>query len=115
MNPYRDEFSLVLSGKSFLLRPTFEALAEMEGDTGVDLLALATRLSTGAVGLKLCAAVVAAGIRGAGGSVPRDLGQMILKEGVVSVLKQLSGWLAGVFAGDTDSASAGADSYPKEA
>jgi len=115
MNPYRDEFLLVLSGKTFRMRPTFDALAQMEGETGVDLLALATRLSSGEVGLKLCAAVVAAGIRGAGGTVPRDLGQMILAEGIVSVLKQLSGWLAGVFSGDTDSASAGADNSPKEA
>lgn len=113
MNPYRDEFALTLSGKTFRLRPTFEALAEMEGETGVELLALATRLSGGKVSLKLASAVIAAGIRGAGGSVPRDLGELALKEGIVSVLQQLSCWLAGVFAGDKD-APAEVDSTKKD-
>jgi len=87
----------------------------MEGTTGVELLALAQRLAGGTVTLAIAVAMIGAGIRGAGGKVPPDLGDLVLREGILSVLRQISGWLAGVFAGDTADAVAEYETDPKKA
>lgn len=101
MNPYRDESTLTMCGQRFVLRPTFQALAEMEGATGVDLVSLAMRLQSGMIGVGMIHAIISAGIKGAGNEVPADLGNLILRAGITKVLPQLVQWISGVFAGES--------------
>lgn len=100
MNAYRDETQLALNGQVVVLRPTFAALAEMESASGYELLELARRAATGNLSLQQLTAIVAAGIRGAGGSVPDNLGDGILRTGLIDVLQNVNKWLAAVFAGE---------------
>ena len=94
MNPYRDEVSIKLAGQCIVVRPTFAALAEMEGRTGIPLLDLVVRMESRKINLLMIKAVIEAGIRGAGGVVPDNLGELILREGLVSSIASLrAGWL----------------------
>lgn len=101
MNPYRDDLVIELAGRGVKLRPTFEALAEMEGALGFGVVELCAKFSRGQITLKQLVAVVAAGIRGAGGTVPDDLGQLVLRAGMVTVMQAASRWLVGALSGDS--------------
>ena len=66
VNSERGEFSLVLDGERFGLRPTFEALSEIEAETGRGLIelaqaALAGKLITSELGMIACAFIRAWG------------------------------------------------------
>ena len=100
MNPYRDEVALVLGAQRFVLRPTFEALAEMEGVLGLGLLEMCGQLSRGKITLRQLVALVAAGIKGGGGVVPDNLGQLILTQGSVAVLGVVGPWLSAALSGE---------------
>lgn len=102
MNPFRDESSITLGSQRYVLRPTFEALAQIEGETGLPILELASRFSKGKVGTREITAIISAGIRGAGGQVPGDLGELIMRAGLVEVIGLASLWLTGALSGEGD-------------
>lgn len=102
MNPYRDEYRLVLNKKDYVLRPTFEALAEMEGMTGIELVPLALKFQKAQVSLSTLKAVIMAGLKGAGQPVPDDLGALILKAGLANIILEIGQWLVSVFDGDKE-------------
>lgn len=109
MNPYRDEIALVLGGQSYVLRPTFAALAEMEGALGVGLIELCGLISRGKLTLRQLVAVVSAGIKGGGGTVPADLGGLVLAFGFIPVLQLVGSWLTGALSGEAGAADEAAD------
>lgn len=57
-NPHRGEVEVTLGGKSYVLRPTFEAMAAIERVTGTRLLPLARRFGELDFGLVDIAAII---------------------------------------------------------
>lgn len=96
----RGEISLVLAGASFMLRPSFGALMALEAELGMGLLSLAKRFANGDFSLGELAAVISAGIKGAGGEVPSDLGDRIAREGVARLAMPIGAFLAAALTGE---------------
>jgi hypothetical protein len=71
-NPHRGEVAVTLAGTTYVLRPTFAAIAAIETATGAGVYALAERLHAmlrsepgPGIGAKDVAAILAAGMAGA--------------------------------------------------
>lgn len=96
----RGEILLVLAGASYVLRPSFGTLLALEGDLGLGLLALARKFAAGDFTLSELAAVIGAGIKGAGGNVPENLGEMIARQGVASLATPIGAFLAAALTGE---------------
>ena len=52
MNKARGEVTLSLGDRDWVLRPTFQALCEIESELGEGLIALVRRLAAGSVGVR---------------------------------------------------------------
>ena len=65
-NPERGEVTVRLGGEDHVLRPTFQALCEIEAATGEKLVPLVQAFAAGRYGARDLAIVVTAGLRGAG-------------------------------------------------
>ncbi|MEK9211718.1 GTA-gp10 family protein [Sphingomonas sp. 2378] len=110
----RGETTLVLDGETLGLRPSFEAIEEIELtlDRGlVDIArdAIDLKLKLGAVAQIVCALVRAfgraTGNKGAAGANPKRIGRLILESdgGMLIAQKQLSGLLSVAVTGGYDS------------
>ena len=72
-NPQRGEVALRIDGRERVMRLTLGALAELEGHMGAgSLLGLAEKFETGGVSARELIALLAAGIRGAGGEISEE-------------------------------------------
>jgi Phage tail tube protein, GTA-gp10 len=100
MNSARGEIELCLAGARFVLAPSFAALLALEAELQTGLVALAKRFIDGQLTLADLQAVIAAGIRGAGGDVPKNLGELIVEEGVANVAQPLTGFLEAALSGN---------------
>jgi hypothetical protein len=95
-NAYRGEHTLDLGGKTYKLRPTYDAIVEMEDGTGLSLVDLTRRADRH--GLKLGeAAKVATALIKAGASDPltaavsaERIGELIYEQGLISVVIRLT-------------------------
>ncbi len=88
-NPHRGEIELTLGAKRRTLRPTFEALAEIESRTGLTMGELAGRALTGELGVAHVAVIVWAGIRAVeGDEAPTllEVGEAVVSDGYSSFL-----------------------------
>ena len=94
------EVMVTLGGQVYALRPTFGALMALEKEHGTGLLTLARRFAEGAFTLEDCVAVVAAGIRGAGGVVPPNLAELVFAVGIQSVAVVIAHFLKGALTGE---------------
>lgn len=101
-NRHRGEEELRLAGRGYILRPTFQALAEIEDEIGEPLLALADRVLAGRVGTKDVLAMVRAGIRGGGAEPPADLEGELLAAGLLAVTAQAMRWFRAAIFGDPE-------------
>jgi len=81
----RGEFAVVLGGETFVLRPTFKALAEMEQRAGCGLLALANRFHQQVFTLRDMLAVLGPGIAAGGRTPPDNLGELVVAANVIDV------------------------------
>lgn len=105
MNRLRGEITLVLPAATLTLRPTFAALAEIEGKTGHALITLARRLTQGEATLVELQAIIVAGLRGAGAPVPADLPAQMTACGVLPLTEPLLEFLIGALNGTSDGTS----------
>lgn len=116
-NKHRGDVPVTLKvggkAKQFTLRPTFEALAECEEETGLELPALFQSVLTFRLGIKRTAAVLAAGLRASGepATVERA-GDMLADTGLSEVHAPvarflLSGLTGGQKLGEADAAKLG--------
>jgi hypothetical protein len=86
-NPHRGEVPVVLGGRERVLRPTFQALAEIESKTGKTLQQLIALGMGAALGLSDTTAIITAGLRGAGESVLEPaVGPEIVEAGLQSMI-----------------------------
>jgi hypothetical protein len=105
-NEQRGEATIMLGGAEYTLRPTFDALAEMEQKTGSSIVTLMQRFlredqgGTFSFSAGDVRAVIAAGIRASGTPVPTNLGELILKAGLFKAADRASFFLAYALAGE---------------
>jgi hypothetical protein len=86
VNQHRGEVSVTLRGKTYTMRPTFQALAEMERQTGIGTIDLANRFIQKRYGIFEMAAVITAGLKGAGEpAVIEKVGNMVFEAGAVNL------------------------------
>lgn len=98
------EISLALAGTSFVLKPSFATLMALEAATGTGLITLARKFASGEFTLAELAALLKAGIEGAGGQAPDNLGELVASEGVANVAAVLSRFLTQALAGEVPKA-----------
>lgn len=120
-NKYRGELEVSLNGKSYLLRPTFEALVEFEdkaGMTAYEAIRLVTERN--AAPMKSVAGAFWAGIKAAwapdGGRCPSygEVGAMIQREGLANLLVPYLQFLTNALSSDNDLKQAAAESKAVE-
>ena len=99
-NPHRGEVALTLGGRSFALRPTFAAIAEIETRCGQGLVALARRLTAGDIRVSDFAVIITAGLKAAGEPARYDkVGELVLEEGVGALAPAVGEFLRQAIAG----------------
>jgi len=82
-NKERGEMEIKISGGTYLMRPTFSCLCEIEDRAGVGLQAVAGKVMDGNLGIRDIVAIIYGGLVGSG-SNPfgyDELGDIIAKEG----------------------------------
>lgn len=84
-NPQRGDVEIVLDGEAHMLRPSFQAICEIEAVTGLSTFALTRTLIARDVKVRDVAVVVAAGLKAAGAEgVKLDIvGGMLMRAGVM--------------------------------
>lgn len=100
MNIQRGEITLHVGDAALTLRPTFAALAEIEGKTGQSLITLAKKLTNGEATLHELQAIIVAGLRGANEPAPADLPQRMAETGVLPLVEPLLTFLIGALTGE---------------
>lgn len=106
-NPHRGEVEIELDGKRFVMRPTFQAIAEIEQQTGTGLIALLHRMTDGSLRVSDLAVIVAAGLRAAGEPASRDkVGSLLLQDGLEKTLAPASQFLMNAVTGGKAEATA---------
>ncbi len=104
-DPKRGDIEIELVTKAgqrrgFVLRPSFEAIVEIEEQTGRSIFALARRIAKAELGHHEVACVVGAGLKAAGETVSYDaVGEMMLRTGLADVLPVVGEFLAKVLGG----------------
>ncbi|QEX18493.1 hypothetical protein FRZ44_38000 [Hypericibacter terrae] len=100
-NPERGEVAITLDGRRFVMRPDFEHLVEMEVRTGVGLVELTRRIASGKYGVRDMAAIVTAGLKGAGEERAdfAKVGAMILADGLTSLVDPVNQFLINAITG----------------
>jgi hypothetical protein len=85
-NKARGEMDLILGGERYTMRPSFEAIAEIEDLTGKGLLALAIKLGEGNGTTKEMAAVIYSGLKGAGSKLSfEEVGEKVIRAGITKL------------------------------
>lgn len=87
-NKERGEVVVVLAGREYVMRPTFEALAQIEGRLGVGIVSLLRSISAGQFGVRDFAAVIHAGIDAGPDRGPSyaEVGRLAAAEGLMGLL-----------------------------
>lgn len=103
-NPEQGEVELRLwtaeGGRAFILRPTFEAMVEIERQTGLGLLALARKTTAFELGFGEATAIVTAGLKAAGeGASYGKVGEMVFKTGLTEVIPAITAFLSAALSG----------------
>lgn len=100
MNKHRGEVEIMLDGKAYVMRPTFEAMAEIEAKTGHGMLYLATRTAEGDIGITEAAMIITAALRAAGEpATVETVGPMIFRTGLIKVLAPVGEYLTNALTG----------------
>ena len=102
-NPHRGEVEITLAGKTWTMRPTFQALCEIEDKTGAELTTLARQIWDGEGSVKATAIIVSEGIRACHANGPdlNAVGEAIVSEGLNSVLEPVVLYLVAAITGST--------------
>lgn len=103
-NPQRGEVAIAIDGRDHVMRLTLGVLAELEERLEArSLLALAERFESGGVSSAELIALLAAGIRGGGGSVTeQELASACIDGGAVGAMKAAMLLLSRTFQPVTD-------------
>jgi len=97
-NPHRGETSIVIGGRSYVLRPSFEALVAAEEELG-SLFALVERASEGQLSIAQMAALVWHCLPAAERPERRTVGDALLEMGLIKATQPVRTILAQVLKG----------------
>lgn len=78
LNPQRGDVKIMLAGQEYIMRPSFEAVASIEGRLDIGILGVANRYRDRTIGYRDAEAVISAGIA----AVPQQKGPTNLKEAI---------------------------------
>ncbi len=93
-NRHRGEVEITLAGKSYVMRPTFGALAAIEAKTGEGIAELLERMRTGRVRITDVTAVIWAGLGATGEPVTYEkVGELVAEIGLDSLAVPVSMFL----------------------
>lgn len=90
-NRQRGEVTMVLNGRKLVLRPTFDAMCQLEDYLGTTIVKVLGELEQGVARVKTISAIIWAGWLGYNEkSCPtvEEVGDMVLKDGLLKVLEQ---------------------------
>jgi hypothetical protein len=108
-NKHRGEVEITLDGKSFTLRPTFQAMVEIEAVLGKGLLGLVRRISEMEFGYTEAQAVITAGLRAAGEkATPEKVGEMVFRTGLAELAGPIGSFLTAALSGGAEPGEGGA-------
>jgi len=88
-NEQRGEVSIKLNDKEYTMRPTFEALCELENRLNTTIPQLIVDLQTGIVSIKAVATIIWAGIWGYNKEeAPSiiEVGEMVVSDGMINII-----------------------------
>ena len=109
-NPQRGEVEIELGGRRFVMRPSFQAIAEMEKQTGRGLIELLQSLSDGGLKVSELAAIITAGLKAAGEPARYDkVGALLLEGGLEGIVPPVGEFLVGALTGGRQPSGNGAD------
>ena len=104
-NKHRGEVGVTLNGVALVLRPEYEALAEIEQLLGEGLVPLTTRIATQRYGIVDLVVILGAGLKAGGNPVePADLARYILEIGLLNVelMKSVRDFLTNALGGGAE-------------
>lgn len=105
-NKVRGEFDLTIDGKVYTARPTFEAIASIEGALNTGAFPLGQKCISGNLGVAEMAQVIHFGIRAVHGRAKTPainiIGEFLLSEGISEFLGPVGEFLLKAFTGDKD-------------
>ena len=101
-NPYRNEHTVKLDEREYLLRATFGALVEMEQKTGMALPKMIEQIGENNLSINHLKAILVAGVKGAEGSIDeKQLEADIVNAGLAVTTKAVVEFLLkSTFGGD---------------
>lgn len=110
MNPYRGEFEIEIRGKSYTLRPSFEALVEFEEHVGKSAIKAMQEMMSGDFSAKIITGAIYSGIRGylrVGNNLGQSpsynvIGQMVQSEGIADMAAHASRFLTYALSSDDE-------------
>lgn len=111
-NPYRGEVVVELDGRSYLLRPSFQTMVEIEQASGRGLVPLARSLMGGDILVTDVVAVIQGGINagleaGAKRMSRDEVGEAVYRTGVLALIPSVVAFLSGCITGGSEPAAEG--------
>ncbi|QQP93565.1 gene transfer agent family protein (plasmid) [Skermanella sp. TT6] len=106
-NPYRGEVVVELDGRSYVLRPSFQAMVQIEVAAGRGLVPLTRSLMSGEILVTDIVAVlqgaIDAGLPAGSKRMTRDeIGEAVFRAGVLGLVPAIVTFLTGCIAGGTE-------------
>src|SRR6185369_347186 len=101
-NPHRGEVKITLAGQEYTLRPTFDALAQIENDLGMGMAGVTARFFSRTHGFREIESIVRNGIIGAGGQPPKDLRDLLVKDGITKISSPVIVFVSNAILGDRE-------------
>jgi len=84
-NEERGEVDIILDGGTYVMAPTFQAMAEIEAGSGQKFVPFARGFMLGNIGIVDVAVVITAAIKAGGKpAVLKDVGEMVVRTGLMS-------------------------------
>lgn len=115
-NDLRGEIEINLGGQTYLMRPSFQVMREIEMLTRMDINPLGKKFSLAQQGIQDVTAVLYAGIRGGGNTKLKydEVGEMVYRKGFAKANKYALDFMAALMRGDEeDLAEAKKEDLPK--
>lgn len=87
-NQYRGEINIILSGKTYNLRPTFQALCEIENEIGKSLVVLLSKLDEQGILIQEQISIIKIGLKHAeNNNLPTNLEDLLKQQNVASLFR----------------------------
>jgi hypothetical protein len=94
-NPARGDVKIVLCEAGVVLRPSFQAIVQIEAHFGRGIIDVARDYHNGRITKAGdFVAIIRAGLEGAGETVPSDLGDVVMESGLAQLIEPLGQFLA---------------------